>query len=29
MSPATSARPFIRQRASGCFWYAKWSRKRA
>ncbi len=26
MSPATSARPFIRERASGCFWYAKWSR---
>ncbi len=26
MSPATSARPFIRQRASGCFWYGKWSR---
>lgn len=27
MSPATSARPFIRQRASGCFWYGKWSRR--
>src|ERR1700722_19736550 len=26
MSPVTSARPFIRERASGCFWYAKWSR---
>jgi integrase len=26
MSPITSARPFVRQRASGCFWYAKWSR---
>jgi integrase len=26
MSQVTSARPFIRQRASGCFWYAKWSR---
>jgi integrase len=26
MSPATSARPFIRERASGCFWYGKWSR---
>lgn len=26
MSPATSARPFVRQRASGCFWYGKWSR---
>ena len=26
MSLATSARPFIRQRASGCFWYGKWSR---
>lgn len=27
MSPPTSARPFIRQRASGCFWYGKWSRR--
>jgi len=26
MSPVTSARPFIRERASGCFWYGKWSR---
>jgi integrase len=26
MSPITSARPFIRERASGCFWYGKWSR---
>jgi integrase len=26
MSPVTSARPFIRQRASGYFWYGKWSR---
>lgn len=26
MSPVTSARPFVRQRASGCFWYGKWSR---
>ena len=26
MSPAASARPFIRERASGCFWYGKWSR---
>jgi integrase len=26
MSPATSARPFVRERASGCFWYGKWSR---
>jgi integrase len=26
MSMVTSARPFIRQRASGCFWYGKWSR---
>jgi integrase len=26
MSPATSARPFIRERASGYFWYGKWSR---
>ncbi len=26
MGPATSARPFIRERASGCFWYGKWSR---
>jgi integrase len=26
MSPATSAHPFIRERASGCFWYGKWSR---
>ena len=27
MSPVTSARPFVRQRASGCFWYGKWSRQ--
>jgi integrase len=26
MSPVTSARPFVRQRASGCFFYGKWSR---
>src|SRR5436309_507162 len=26
MTPNTSARPFIRQRATGPFWYAKWSR---
>jgi len=26
MSPVTSARPFVRERASGCFWYGKWSR---
>ena len=26
MGPVTSARPFIRERASGCFWYGKWSR---
>ena len=26
MSPVTSAGPFLRQRASGCFWYGKWSR---
>jgi len=26
MSPVTSGRPFIRERASGCFWYGKWSR---
>src|SRR5438105_3529819 len=25
-SPNPSARPFIRQRATGPFWYAKWSR---
>jgi len=27
MTPNPSARPFIRQRATGPFWYAKWSRK--
>ena len=27
MSPVTSARPFIRQRASGPHYYAKWSRR--
>lgn len=26
MAPNPSARPFIRQRATGPFWYAKWSR---
>jgi hypothetical protein len=26
MRSVTSARPFIRQRASGCFWHGKWSR---
>lgn len=26
MAPTPSARPFIRQRATGPFWYAKWSR---
>jgi len=26
MTPNPSARPFIRQRATGPFWYAKWSR---
>lgn len=26
MTPSPSARPFIRQRATGPFWYAKWSR---
>jgi integrase len=26
MSRVTSARPFIRERASGAFWYGKWSR---
>jgi integrase len=26
MTPTPSARPFIRQRATGPFWYAKWSR---
>ena len=27
MTPQPSARPFIRQRATGPFWYAKWSRQ--
>src|SRR6202035_4448746 len=26
MAPNPSARPFIRQRATGPFWYGKWSR---
>jgi integrase len=26
MTPSTSSRPFIRQRATGPFWYGKWSR---
>jgi integrase len=26
MTPNPSARPFIRQRSTGCFWYGKWSR---
>ena len=26
MSPSPSARPFIRQRSTGPFWYGKWSR---
>src|ERR1700752_3231989 len=26
MTPNPSARPFIRQRSTGPFWYAKWSR---
>lgn len=26
MTPNPSARPFVRQRATGCFWYGKWSR---
>lgn len=26
MTPNPSARPFIRQRATGPFWYGKWSR---
>jgi integrase len=27
MTPNPTARPFVRQRATGPFWYAKWSRK--
>jgi integrase len=26
MAPNPTSRPFIRQRSTGCFWYAKWSR---
>lgn len=26
MTPSPSARPFLRQRATGCYWYGKWSR---
>jgi hypothetical protein len=28
MAPNLSARPFIRERATGPFWYGKWSRDR-
>jgi len=26
MAPNPTARPFVRQRSTGCFWYGKWSR---